>query len=67
MLNKTNQELVIVRGAGEMASGVIHRLVKAGYKIIALEQSPPICIRRYVCFASAFYEQHSTVEDLTAE
>ncbi|UCD94926.1 MAG: EF2563 family selenium-dependent molybdenum hydroxylase system protein [Candidatus Zixiibacteriota bacterium] len=56
---------VVVRGAGEMASGVIRRLVAAGFDVIALEQPAPTCIRRYVCYAEAFYEGEVSVEGIT--
>jgi len=55
-----------VRGAGEMASGVIRRLFVCGFEVIALEQDQPACIRRTVCFAEAVYENHVTVEGVTA-
>ena len=57
---------VVVRGAGEMASGVIHFLFKSGYEVIALEQPNPTCVRRYVCFAEAVYDNKATVENVTA-
>ncbi len=57
---------VIVRGAGEVASGVIRRLFMAGFKVIALEISAPTCIRRYVCFAEALFHEKVSVEGVTA-
>lgn len=60
---------VIVRGAGEMASGVIRRLHLAGFQVLALEQAKPECIRRTVCFAEAVYEKEKKqieVEGVTA-
>lgn len=57
---------VIVRGAGEMASGVISELFHAGYEIIALERPAPLCVRRTVCFAEAVFEGVQTVEGMTA-
>jgi xanthine dehydrogenase accessory factor len=61
-----NPDLVIVRGAGEMASGVIKHLFLAGFKVIALEKPHPDCVRRSVCFAEVFCEGRGTVEDITA-
>ena len=58
---------IVVRGAGEMASGVIHCLHGAGYEVIALEKNAPECVRRPVCFAEAVYEQQVTVENVTAK
>jgi xanthine dehydrogenase accessory factor len=61
------KERVVIRGAGEMASGVIKLLHQAGYEVIALEQPAPSCIRRPVCFAEAVCEKIVTVEDIIAE
>lgn len=47
-----------------MASGVIHRLVMAGFKVTALEQESPDCIRRPVCFAEAIYQKQIKVEQV---
>jgi len=55
---------VIVRGAGEMASGVIYRLFNSGYGVIAVEIGQPSCVRRAVCFAEAVYEGETTVQDV---
>ena len=42
------KHLVIVRGGGELASGVIHCLYKAGLRVIILEQEQPTATRRRV-------------------
>lgn len=55
-----------MRGAGEMASGVIRRLFLAGFEVIALEQEQPDCIRRTVCFAEAVYESEISIEGVAA-
>ncbi len=57
---------VVVRGAGEMASGVIHRLFKSGFEVIALEKLPPTCVRRTVCFAEALLNEQVAIETVTA-
>jgi len=66
MIRHFVQNRVVVRGAGEMASGVIRHLVIVGYEVIALEQPSPTCIRRYVCYAEAFFKGKVTVEGVTA-
>lgn len=60
------QNRVVVRGAGDVASGVIHRLIMAGFEVIALEKPSPECVRRLVCFAEASFEKKITVEGITA-
>lgn len=57
---------VIVRGGGDLASGVVYRLVKAGFPVLVIELERPLAIRRAVAFASAVFEGRVTVEDLTA-
>lgn len=66
MKSVTQGQRVIVRGAGEMASGVIRRLRLAGFYVLALEQPKPECIRRTVCFAEAVYEKEIKVEGVTS-
>lgn len=51
-----------VQGAGELASGVIWRLVRCGYRVIAAEIAAPLAVRRRVCFSEAIYEGTCTVE-----
>ena len=47
---------IVVRGGGDLASGVIHRLFRCGYKILILESALPSAIRRKVAFCEAVYE-----------
>lgn len=58
--------VVVVRGAGDLASGVILRLSRAGYRVIALECGKPLVIRRTVSFAEAVYDGRAVVEGLEA-
>lgn len=57
---------VIVRGGGDLASGVIYRLTKAGFPVLVTELERPLAIRRAVAFASAVYQGAVTVEGMTA-
>ncbi len=63
---EASSKLVIVRGAGDLASGTIHALVRAGRPVIALETEMPASIRREVCFSEAVYEGEKTVEGVKA-
>ena len=60
-----DSRLVVVRGAGDLATGVIVRLVKAGYQVISLDIPKPTVIRRTVSLAEAAYEGKYTVEGVT--
>ncbi len=57
---------VVVRGAGDLATGVILRLKRAGFSVVALETARPTVIRRTVSFAEAVYEGSCIVEDTEA-
>ncbi len=57
---------VIVRGAGDLASGVILRLRRAGYPVLALETADPSAIRRTVAFSEAVRKGSAMVEDAVA-
>ena len=61
-LSSWRDRLVLVRGAGDLATGTIVRLRKAGYPVIAAETEHPSVIRRTVSLAEAVYEGEYTVE-----
>jgi len=54
--------LVVLRGGGDLGSGVAHRLHRAGYGVAVLEIEQPTVIRRRVAFASAVYDGEIMVE-----
>ena len=59
-------DLIIVRGAGDISTGTIHRLFRAGFPVLALETDHPSAIRRKVAFSEAVYDGTATVEGITA-
>ena len=59
--------LVVVKGAGDLGSGVVWRLRKCGFPVVALERERPTVIRRAVAFASAVFEGKVEVEGITAQ
>lgn len=56
--------LVLVRGAGDLATGAIQALVRAGFPLLATEIERPTAIRRAVALSDAIYEGRVLVEDL---
>ncbi|HQD61014.1 MAG TPA: hypothetical protein PLS37_07315 [Propioniciclava tarda] len=56
--------LVVVRGAGDIATGVIQKLVHAGFAVVALETAEPMAIRWRAALATAVREARWVVEDL---
>ena len=58
--------MIIIRGAGDISTGTIYRLFRAGFPVLALETDRPSAIRRKVAFSEAVYDGTATVEDVTA-
>ncbi len=57
----------LVRGAGDLASGVAISLHHAGFRVVMTELPQPTVIRRSVAFAEAVFQGAQTVEGVTAE
>ena len=53
---------VLLRGGGDLATGVAHRLFKSGMSVVITELEKPLVIRRTVAFASAVYDGEITIE-----
>ena len=56
------KRLVMIRGGGEMATGVALALHTAGFRVLLLERSEPSATRREVSFSDAVYDKEKTVE-----
>lgn len=50
------REVVVVRGAGDLATGVGYRLHRCGFKVLMLEIEKPLVIRRTVSYAQSVYD-----------
>ena len=48
-----SDHLVVVRGGGDLGSGVIWRLARVGFPVVVLELERPLAVRRTVAFSSA--------------
>ena len=60
------KDLIVVRGAGDLATGTIYRLKKAGFRLLVLEAEHPAAIRRQVALSEAVYAGSARVEDVEA-
>ena len=58
--------LVVIRGAGDIATGVALRLRRAGLSVVMTDLEQPTAIRRTVAFSQAIVRGEATVEDITA-
>lgn len=64
---KNIDDIVIVRGGGDIASGAIQKLYHSGFKVLVLEIETPSAIRRKVAFCEAVYEKEIEIEGIKAK
>lgn len=64
---KLKKPLVVVKGAGDLASGIAYRLFRCGLDVIMTELAKPLVVRRNVSFAAAVYEGAVNIEDVPAK
>jgi len=55
---------ILLRGAGDLATGVAYRLYHSGFPIMALELPRPLVVRRQVALASAVLDGEVTIEGM---
>ncbi len=61
-----NDHLVIVRGGGDLGTGVVARLHRSGFPIVVTELERPLTVRRTVAVSSAVHDGEITVEGMHA-
>jgi xanthine dehydrogenase accessory factor len=59
--------VAVVKGGGDLGSGVAYRLWKTGYRVVCTDLPKPMVIRRTVSFSSAIFDGRVTVEGIQAE
>ncbi|RME97340.1 MAG: molybdenum hydroxylase, partial [Chloroflexi bacterium] len=59
--------LILIKGAGDLASGVAFRLKRAGFPLVMTELPAPLFVRRAVCYGEAVYRGQITVDGITAQ
>lgn len=57
------EQIVAIKGAGDLASGVGLRLWRSGFRVVFSELPVPLCIRRTIAFSSAVIDGSAAVED----
>lgn len=57
---------LVIKGAGDLATGTAHRLARCGFPVVMLEVPKPTVIRRTVAFAEAVFEKTVSVEGVAA-
>ena len=58
--------LVLIKGAGDLATGTAVRLRRAGLDLVMTEVERPTAVRRTVAFSQCMYDGTAAVEGLTA-
>lgn len=59
-------DIAIVRSGGDIASGVIQKLHRSGFRVLILETENPTSIRRTVCFSEAVFNGKMEIEGITS-
>lgn len=59
-------KIVLIRGAGDLASGVALKLHNSGFLVVMAEIAAPSSIRRVVSFSEAVYEGQQEIEGVKA-
>ena len=58
--------IVVIRGAGDLATGIALRLYRSGYQLVMTDLPEPTAIRRTVCFSEAIRQGETEVEGVRA-
>ncbi len=58
--------LILIKGAGDLATGVAWRLKRCGFSVACTEVAQPTAVRRMVAFCQAVYDGSCQVEGITA-
>jgi xanthine dehydrogenase accessory factor len=59
-----SDHVVVVRGGGDIGSGVIWRLARVGFPVVVLELQRPLTIRRTVAFSTAVTAGHIVIDGI---
>ncbi len=58
---------ILIRGGGDLASGVAYRLTQAGFPVVIVELAKPLLVRPTVSFGAAIFHGTVMIEGITAE
>ena len=67
MTKKLSELTVLIKGGGEVASGVAHRLYRAHFKVCLTESPNPQAVSRGVSFSEAVYDGEKELEGVVAK
>ena len=64
--NHLMRSIIIIRGGGDIASGIALRLYRSGFKVLITELEIPLTVRRNVSFSEAVFTETTVIEGITA-
>ena len=56
--------LIVIKGAGDLASGIAYRLKKSGFDVVMTEIENPTTVRRTVAFSQAIFDNETIIEGI---
>ena len=66
-MRKLSELIVLIRGGGEVASGIAHRLHTSHIRVCLTEVANPLAVSRGTTFSEAIFDGVKTIEEVTAE
>jgi len=67
MVRKLSELIVLIKGGGEVASGIAHRLHHSHFRVCLTEIANPLAVSRGTAFSEAVFDGVKTVEGVTAK
>jgi len=67
MARKLSELIVLIKGGGEVASGIAHRLHRSHFQVCLTEIANPLAVSRGTTFSEAVFDGVKTIEGVTAE
>lgn len=64
---KKNVTHILIRGGGELATGIAHKFFNCGFKVIINDLANPMAVRRGACFSESVNQKKITIEGVTAQ
>ena len=65
-IEQWKENLCVIRGGGDIATGIIYKLFQCGFPLLVLETDNPSCIRRTISFCEAVFDDNVEVEGVRA-
>lgn len=66
-MRKLSELIVLIKGGGEVASGIAHRLHRCHFRVCLTEMDNPLAVSRGTIFSEAVFDGVKTIEDVTAK